>query len=166
MVSRIIKIGMLLLVVLSFTSCIWFYGIFSEEGYDDTNQVSYYLKNNTQSTIILKSKNVLKGVYDTIDRYQYMTIPADSNFIIFCGAASEYYNKNLFDLFFNHNVVEDTMFMYSQDSVLLKVWTESNRFGDGKQLFNESYWTKKSWTDDYYIYTEYTFDLMPEDIQK
>lgn len=160
MVSKVFKISLFLLCAFALISCD------PKEYLYPKNEIMYRFNNTSGQTIILKSKNVLKGVYDTIDRYQYMTIPADSNFIIFDGAATEYYYKNLFDLFFNHTVVEDTMFMYSQDSVLLKVWTESNRFGAGKQLFNESYWTKKSWTDDYHIYTEYTFDLTPEDIQK
>lgn len=168
MVSKIFKIGMLLLVVLSFSSCGWFFDIFSEKDFkDDTNIINFRMRNLTGEHIIIKSKINLNCVdcFSQIDKYYYRSIINDSISIFHQSRTIENYEGNKFELLY-HNAVDDTVFIYSQDSVLLKVWTEGNRNLEGKQLFNESYWTKKSWTDDYHIYTEYTFDLTPEDIQK
>lgn len=162
MVSRIIKIGTLLLVVLSFSSCIWFYGIFSEDIDYDTHQMKFSLKNLTGEQIVIKSNFSLNcsNCYSFETKLHSMTIDPDSTVIIYTN------NGSSFDRFGKTGNNYDTVFIYSNDNVLLKTWAEQDKNKEGVQFFNESNWTKKSWEDEPYVYTEYTFELTPEDIQK
>jgi len=170
MVYRVFKIVALLFVVFSFSSCLWLLDIFSEDvSSDDTNIVSFKMKNLTGEQLILKSKINLncRDCYSQEERLHIMTIEADSNNIIRLVAVGKDFSIDFFDVLGYHKYYYDTVFIYSRDNVLLRTWAEQDKDKEGVQFFNQNSWSKYTWTkdDSYHIYTDYTFDLKPEDIQ-
>ena len=58
----------------------------------------------------------------------------------------------------------DSIVMCSAEDNILKVWRNSEKTQKGKQFFNEDFWEKKEWEEGKYIYREWTFEILPEDI--
>lgn len=65
--------------------------------------------------------------------------------------------------FLNANI--DSVVVYALDGKTLKVWRKSEQNEEGHHFFDESSHKKREWEDRKYTYYEWTFELLPEDIQ-
>lgn len=167
---RIKKIGVLLIIVIFFSSCNYFLDSFCGEYENDTNIVSFKMKNMTGEQLILKSKINLCCTNCSYQEegFHKMIIEPDSNMVISTVRVSDKIKDCLFNVLGYMKYNYDTVFIYSKDNVLLRTWAEQDKDREGVQFFNQNSWSKYTWTkdDSYHIYTDYTFDLKPEDINK
>jgi len=74
-------------------------------------------------------------------------------------------SPDMFNWILDAIVLEDSLKIFDSNNVLLKTWVQSQRNDSGKQFFNERYWQKREWKDGKYMYHEWTFELVPEDIK-
>ncbi|MDE7073888.1 MAG: hypothetical protein K2O69_02380 [Odoribacter sp.] len=65
--------------------------------------------------------------------------------------------------FLNANI--DSVGVYALDGKTLKVWRKSEQDEDKRSFFHEHFYQKREWVDGKYTYYEWTFELLPEDIQ-
>ena len=121
------------------------------------NKCEWFLKNSTGNTIIL-----LKNFYSP----NYDIVPNDSTITVYgAGIASFEETPDMFNWILDAIVLEDSLTIFDSNNVLLKTWVQSQRNDSGKQFFNERYWQKREWKDGKYMYHEWTFELVPEDIK-
>ncbi|MDE7073889.1 MAG: hypothetical protein K2O69_02385 [Odoribacter sp.] len=64
------------------------------------------------------------------------------------------------------NATIDSIGVYSIDDKVLKMWYPSERFEEGIQFFKEESWKKEECGERNYLCYEWTFELLPEDIQQ
>ena len=104
---------------------------------DPRNKCEWFLKNSTGSTIT---------VYGA-------------------GISSFEETPDMFNWILDAIVLEDSLTIFDSNNVLLRTWVQSQRNDSGKQFFNEQYWQKREWKEGKYTYHEWTFELLPEDLE-
>ncbi|MDD2530690.1 MAG: hypothetical protein PHN41_05620 [Bacteroidales bacterium] len=134
-----------------------------EEGLDPTNEVKFYIHNKVNKNLIIKTTF---SNYCVTPDMRLFSINSDSLLCITSIGIGKDYSKSLFTALYIGRVVDDTIWFYSQDSVLLRMWTKFNNNEQNKEFFRESDWKIKQWkeSDKKYIYTDYTFEILPEDL--
>lgn len=130
----------------------------SDEYIDPTHRCSWYIKNVTGDSLLIK---------DCSFNYfaQPLILPNDTSKSINSVAIVRYEKGDLFNGIDNYNVIDDSVVISNMKGEILIVWKESQNREDGKQFFNERYWKKREWEEGKYLYHEWTFELLPEDIQ-
>ena len=124
---------------------------------DPRNKCEWFLKNSTGSTIIL-----LKN----FDSPNYNIVPNDSTITVYgAGISSFEETPDMFNWILDAIVLEDSLTIFDSNNVLLRTWVQSQRNDSGKQFFNEQYWQKREWKEGKYTYHEWTFELLPEDLE-
>lgn len=120
------------------------------------NQCEWRVKNSTGDTIFLLRNFSVS---------HHVVIPNDSMVMVFeAGILQRDEGKEMFRWLLDAIVAEDSLTVFNKDHVKLKTWIESQRNDPGKQFFNEKYWEKRKWESGY-MFHEWTFELLPEDIQ-
>lgn len=153
-----------LLLISIFSSCD------PEEALNPTNRVSAYITNNTGENLIIKSTFSVanhEAYYSQEDGYNTLRIASDSTFYIRGADIEKDFPGNFFDEIFVAKVIYDTIWIYSRDSVLLNMWTESHKNDTGKQFFREDCWGYKYYEKNEgktYKYHDYTFTINPENL--
>lgn len=124
---------------------------------DPRNKCEWFLKNSTGSTIIL-----LKN----FDSPNYNIVLNDSTITVYgAGISSFEETPDMFNWILDAIVLEDSLTIFDSNNVLLRTWVQSQRNDSGKQFFNEQYWQKREWKEGKYTYHEWTFELLPEDLE-
>ena len=81
------------------------------------------------------------------------------------GISSFEETPDMFNWILDAIVLEDSLTIFDSNNVLLRTWVQSQRNDSGKQFFNEQYWQKREWKEGKYTYHEWTFELLPEDLE-
>ena len=124
---------------------------------DPRNKCEWLLKNSTGDSII---------VWKNFDFPDYEIVHNDSTVVVYgAGVASYDETPDMFHWILDAIVIEDSLKIFSQNDVMLKIWLQSQRNDPGRQFFNEKYWQKREWGEGRYMYHEWTFELLPEDIR-
>jgi hypothetical protein len=126
----------------------------------------WIIKNGTSDTIKFRSSEYYDVTF-------YNILPPDSTMHLFFPANRGVGIGNTkaeadagFDGFYvARSGVEDSVAIYSMTGEKLKVWKEFGKDLPGKQFFNESYWTKREWEEGKYTHYEWTFEILPEDLE-
>lgn len=124
---------------------------------DPRNPCYWYLKNST-GDLIQMSKNFYFPFH--------ASVPNDSIVLIFRTEFTRHdEGKDKFNMILDAIFTEESLSIFDMNNVMLKTWIQSQRNDPGKQFFNEKYWKKRVWEEENYLYHEWTFELLPEDIQ-
>ena len=152
MSKRIIHITSFLFCMLSFSSC----SFFGEDLYP-SNRCYWIVKNTSDSQIIVCSELSLGSKEKTLN-------PGESYFFIEIDLTKGH--AVYFGRMYDYNAVNDTVGIRNADNTkTLKIWRESEKDNQGRQFFNEEYWTKREWKEDGSDHHEWTFELLQEDIE-
>lgn len=144
-----------------------------KEALDPTNRCLWIVKNSTGEDIWIKSEL-------SVDEFEkYLRVNESKTFDRGGAPKAEAVD---FQDFFSVYVNDEKSYLkaveiYNADkTVLLKKWSISQFNNHGRQFFNEAYWTKKEWkgqggyekygySDKWYNYHEWTFEILPEDLK-
>ncbi|MDR1518224.1 MAG: hypothetical protein LBS52_09100 [Dysgonamonadaceae bacterium] len=124
----------------------------------------WIIENKTSDTIKFRSSE-----YDDVTFYDIL--PPDSSRHLFflpdlgAGIGNSPKEATFDSFYWARSGVEDSVVVYSMTGEKLKVWKESGKDLPGKQFFNESYWTKREWKEGKYTRYEWTFEILPKDLE-
>ncbi len=126
---------------------------------EDENNVCFYVKNNTSDTIYLHSTIKL---FLQNEIMPYSTIKIRES--LFSTTKNEY--NTIYPSLYEWRINEEYLYIYLKDSVLVKTWNKFYTESELKQFFRETDWIYESYTkpNDGYKYHDYTFEILPEDL--
>ncbi len=124
---------------------------------DPRNKCEWYVTNLAQDSLLIKTS------------FSYFVDPIifihDTTILIDNTAFQKHSDEIFFQGMYNFNTIDDSVVVCDVKGEQLIVWKESQRNAPGRQFFHEKYWKKREWVDGKYTYYEWTFELLPEDIQ-
>ncbi|MDR1846724.1 MAG: hypothetical protein LBR17_01220 [Bacteroidales bacterium] len=165
MVSKIVNIGMCVVISLCLSACD------PEEGMDPTHQLRYYVTNKSSNNLHtdLYSITYWSNGDSTCYIERQNDINIDSTACVWRGKATiddvEKIN-NLFYSYFSGSSIKYIVNVSLNDS-LLKQWNSWDTIGINKQFFRESDWSYRTYQNngEKYIYHEWTFEITDNDLQ-
>ncbi|MDE5611751.1 MAG: hypothetical protein K2I90_07030 [Odoribacter sp.] len=151
----ILRILILIGMALTLDSCLLFYFVNLFKDLDDEEFVicSRIVINKTGQDVTLK----VFSEYDTLSR----NIMQDS----ICFLEEKYGIFVDFYPFEFLNATSDSVVVYSKSNEILRKWYKSEQAEEGVQFFKEDSWKKRAWQNGNDSCYEWTFELLPEDIQ-
>ena len=128
-----------------------------DEYMDPSHRCKWIIKNCTEDSLLVTES--------TFNHFaQPLMLLNDSSILINYEAFTKNEKKDFFQGIYNLNTIDDSVVITNMRGETVKIWKESRRNDPNKQFFNEDFWEKKEWEEGRYIYREWTFEILPEDI--
>lgn len=123
---------------------------------DPSNKCEWYISNFTGDSLLIKT---------TFSYFREPIILINDTTALVDNTGFSKHSNVFFQSIYDYNTIDDSIVISNMKGGILIVWKESQYREDGKQFFNERYWKKREWDEGNYLYHEWTFELLPEDIQ-